>query len=78
MSNQKAWSKTPKRKPWTLPLNNVEEFYVKVQAGCFMCDFAEEDGGLVDHCEDCQREITTAAYALFGPHGKHKIIVRSP
>ncbi len=64
---------SPKRKPWTLPLNDTEDFVLKVAAGCFQCEFDEAEGGLVDHCKDCQREIVTAAYALFAT-GNYKII----
>lgn len=62
-------SKNPLRKPWTLPLSAPEEFICKVQAGCFQCEFDEAEGGLVDHCKDCQREIVTAAYELFTHRG---------
>lgn len=58
-------TKKPLRKPWTLPLSKPEEFEMKVAAGCPWCEFDEAEGGLFDHCKDCQQEITAAAYELF-------------
>ena len=34
--------------------------------GCGGCDWDEAEGGLVDHCAACQRQITTIALGLFG------------
>ena len=52
------------------PPNPVEEFHLKLGAGCPYCDFDEAEGGLLDHCRDCQREIVTLAYRLFCTEGR--------
>lgn len=33
-----------------------------LREGCARCDFDEAEGGLVNHCRDCQRKIVTQAY----------------
>ncbi len=37
---------------------------VNLLQGCGTCVYDEAEGGLIDHCPDCMRKVTTEAYGL--------------
>ena len=46
------------------------QFLERLKDGCSRgCDFDEAEGGLVNHCRQCQVELVTLAYDLFVNRG---------
>jgi len=45
-------------------MNDKRKLIDLLENGCSGCDFDEAEGGLMNHCSDCCRKITTLAYYL--------------
>lgn len=44
----------------------------KALAGCSRCDYDEAEGGLLDHCDKCCRNIATVAWRWANASGRLK------
>lgn len=42
----------------------MKRFIKQLEEGCSTCEFDEAEGGLMDHCDKCCRQITTMAYEI--------------
>lgn len=46
-------------------LGTFRRMQEKLRNGCGRCSFDEAEGGIVEHCNDCQRTIVMFAWTLF-------------
>lgn len=60
-----------KSKPLT-----IADLHAEFWTGCPHCDHDEAEGGLVNHCDDCCRRITTVVGDFLRQQGKKERRVR--